>query len=468
MFWDRQEKQKIHLVGIGGSGMSGIAEVLLASGFEVSGSDLAATATTERLGQLGARVYEGHLADHLNEVSCVVISSAVSANNPEWQEARRRGIPVIQRAEMLAELMRLKRGVAVAGSHGKTTTTSMLGQILKVLKPTVVVGGRLQHWNASSIVGRGSIFVIEADESDRSFLKFSPIFSVVTNVDLEHLDTYRNIDDIKATFLEFLNRTAFFGMNWINADCPNLRSIRSSIVKPTMSFGFSELADLRIGSCDFLNQRAHFRLFFQGEDLGIFDLPVVGRHNVLNAAGAVGVALSLGMSARTIRQALKNFVPADRRMQRHGENERWAVLEDYAHHPVEIEAALESVQISYPNREILIFFQPHRYSRTEILWDDFIKVLNRPSHRLWLMPIYSAHESVREGVSSKELGNRLTDAKVEVLESLPDPRSFAIQLDREISGAFVVLVLGAAPLTDFAKSIAGELEKLNFVSQRLS
>lgn len=467
MFWDRQKKQKIHLVGIGGSGMSGIAEVLLASGFEVSGSDLSSSSTIERLRHLGAVIYQGHAAEHLREVSCVVVSSAVSATNPEWQEARHQGIPVIQRAEMLAELMRLKRGIAVAGSHGKTTTTSMLGQILKALKPTVVVGGRLQHWNASSIVGRGSIFVIEADESDRSFLKFSPIFSLVTNVDSEHLDTYRNLDDIKKTFLEFLNRTAFFGVNWVNADCPNLESIRNEIVKPTLSFGFHENADLKIISCEYSTDKSYFGLAFKGEDLGRFELPVLGRHNVLNAAGAIGVALSLGISVRSIRQAIKNFVPADRRMQKHGESHQWAVIEDYAHHPAEIEAALESVQIAYPDREIFIFFQPHRFSRTEFLWNDFVRVLNQDSHRLWLMPIYAAHESAREGVSSYDLAKNLKDTKVVVLESLPDPRRFATEISQLTSRPLVVLVLGAAPLSSFAKLLSNELGALNSVSKRL-
>lgn len=450
--------------------MSGIAEVLLASGFEVTGSDLHSSPITERLSQLGAKIFYGHKAEHIKDCSCVVVSSAVPANNPEWQEARKQSIPVIPRAEMLAELMRLKKGVAVAGSHGKTTTTSMIGQLLSSLRPTVVVGGRVQHWNASSLVGKGSTFVIEADESDRSFLKFSPVYSVVTNIDREHLDNYRDIQDIQACFLEFLNRTAFFGLNWINFDCPYLREIRPQILKPTKTYGFSENANLNIEDIEFINRKSYFRLIYEGNDLGRFELPVVGRHNVSNAAAAVGIALSLGLSVGGIRKNLKAFVPADRRMQIHFESSNWAVLEDYAHHPTEIDAALQSFRLLFPNRKKFVLFQPHRFSRTEFLWNEFVEVLKTAGDALWLLPIYAAHESSREGVNSQALAEALSDVlDVQYLEKLPEPAQFASDLySKAQDSPAAVLILGAAPsLTAYARDLSSSFDELAGIAQRL-
>jgi UDP-N-acetylmuramate--alanine ligase len=357
--------------GIGGSGMSGIAEVLLAHGFAVSGSDTAITPTTARLEKLGAKIFKGHQAENVAGATCVVISSAIAKENPELLEARNLGLPLIARAEMLAELMRLKMGIAIAGSHGKTTTTSMVGQFIRSLDPTVVVGGRLQHWNASSVVGRGSAFVIEADESDRSFLKFSPVYSVVTNVDREHMDTYHDIEDLKHTFVDFLNRTAFFGMNWVSADCSVLQSLRPQIVKPTKTYGFHESADLRVASYRFTDRRSFFELQFNGRSLGEFQIPVMGMHNIQNASAAIGIGLSLNVPVDELKERARSFVPADRRLQVHFENSQIAIVEDYGHHPTEIRAALEALKLMYPDRRRSVIFQPHRYTRTKLLWSDF-------------------------------------------------------------------------------------------------
>jgi UDP-N-acetylmuramate--alanine ligase len=452
MFWDHVVKPKIHLIGIGGSGMSGIAEVLLSLGFQVSGSDVQESATTKKLEKLGARLFKGHAGNQVVDATCVVVSSAVSPLNPEWIEAKKRDIPVIPRAEMLAELMRVKLGVAIAGSHGKTTTTSMVGQILRPLDPTVVVGGRLQHWNASSIVGKGDVFVIEADESDRSFLKFSPVYSLVTNIDREHLDTYRDLKDIENTFADFLNRTAFFGMNWISADCPSLAAIRREVTKPTKTFGLAPDAHLRIMDIVTREKRSVFKLKFEGKSVGSFELPVPGLHNVKNAAGAIGVALSLGMSAKEISEGLLNFIPADRRLQIHHEDRDLALVEDYGHHPTEIEATLDALHQMFPDREIVVFFQPHRFTRTKALWREFPMSFEGRCQHVFLFPIYSAHEDPIPGVTSEAMASEFKSTAVEALPRVLSSEEVWKKLEAlpKSSSGRVVLILGAGPLTSLA------------------
>ncbi len=453
MFWNGLQKPSIHLIGIGGSGMSGIAEVLLSLGFPVSGSDVQSTATTKKLSKLGARIFQGHQAEQVDGATCVVVSAAVSPTNPEWLEAQRRRIPVIPRAEMLSELMRLKLGVAIAGSHGKTTTTSMVGQILSPIDPTVVVGGRLQHWNASSIVGKGEVFVIEADESDRSFLKFSPVLTVVTNIDREHLDTYRDLKDLENTFVSFLNRTAFFGVNWLSADCPSLRSIRREILKPVKTFGFASDADLHIRSVTYESRQSQFELEWEGKNLGKFQIPVTGAHNVKNATGAVAVALTLGLRWEQIREGLEQFVPADRRLQIHLESPKVSIVEDYGHHPTEIEATLDALKLMFPERERIVFFQPHRYSRTQALWKEFPLSFEGRCDRLFLMPIYPAHEEPIKGVTSEALAKEFREMRVSSLSSLPSAAEILALLPAS-DRPRVLLILGAGPLTAMVQELA--------------
>lgn len=459
MFWG--QKPYIHLVGIGGSGMSGIAEVLLGHGFAVSGSDLSKSPTLDRLSKLGARILHGHHEDHVAGATCVVVSSAIAKDNPEILEARKRALPIIARAEMLAELMRLKMGIAIAGSHGKTTTTSMVGQFLRSQDPTVVVGGRLQHWNASSVVGRGNAFVIEADESDRSFLKFSPVYSVVTNIDREHMDTYQDIEDLKHTFIDFLNRTAFFGLNWISGDCPILQSVRPQIVKPTKTYGLDESSDLRITHYRFTHRQSFFDLSFHGTALGEFQLPVVGLHNIKNATAAIGIGLSLNLEAEELKSRCRSFIPADRRLQIHVENENWAVVEDYGHHPTEIRATLEALKILYPDRTRVVVFQPHRYTRTKLLWSDFSPSFTGLIDQLFLLPIYSAHEKAIPGISSIALARTLKDMPVKILNEIPKAEEFLKSF--ETDSKVCVLVLGAGPLTPFALELA---QSVNFSDRR--
>lgn len=432
--------------------MSGIAEVLLATNFEVTGSDVADSPTVKRLRALGARISIGHAPEHVGAVDGVVVSSAVSPDNPEWREARRQGIPVIARAEMLAELMRLKLGIAIAGSHGKTTTTSMVGHVLLSLDPTVVVGGRLQHWDASSLVGKSELFVIEADESDRSFLKFSPIFSVVTNIDREHLDTYRDLEDLKKTFLDFLNRTAFFGRSWISADCEHLRSLAAVTKKPVTTYGFSEEAEMRIVDWSLAPRGSTFSLSCRGQIWGPFHVPIAGEHNIKNAAAAVSVALHLGLDVKTIQENLSKFVPADRRLQVHIETPRVAVVEDYGHHPTEISATLRAVRVMYPERKIHVVFQPHRFSRTQALWAEFLTCFSG-ADRLWILPIYAAHEPKIEGVTSEKLVSSLVHPAAKAVVEGPA----LAELLSEGAGPVTVLVLGAGPLTPYARGLVDSI-----------
>src|SRR5882672_9973716 len=399
--------QHLHFTGIGGIGMSGIAEVLLNLGYTISGSDLKTTPITERLAGMGAKVYEGHAAGNVGGAKALVVSSAVDEVNPEVQEARRLQIPVIPRGELLAELMRLKFGIAVAGSHGKTTTTSMAATILNGvgLDPTVVVGGRVGTMGSNARVGHSDFLVVESDESDRSFLKLAPIVAVVTNIDREHLDCYSSIDDIRAAFTEFVNKVPFYGAAILCLDDDNVRSILPLVKRRIISYGKSAQADLEISEAVCERASSSFRLRFRDTDLGRFCLRVPGVHNVLNATAAVAVALELDQKPDAIREALATFSGVDRRFQIRGVEGGVTVVDDYGHHPTEIRATLESARLGGYAR-ILVLFQPHRYTRTSFLMDEFAGAFNQ-SDRLFLMDIYAASERPIEGVTAEALAERV-------------------------------------------------------------
>src|SRR6266852_4743428 len=400
--------QHLHFVGIGGIGMSGIAEVLLHLGYEISGSDLKLSPTTERLAALGARITEGHAPANVTGAKALVVSSAVDEQNPEVQEARRLQIPVIPRGELLAELMRLKFGIAVAGSHGKTTTTSMVATILNAvgLDPTVVVGGRVGTMGGSNArVGHSDFLVVESDESDRSFLKLAPIIAVVTNIDREHLDCYTSLDDIRASFTEFVNKVPFYGAAILCLDDANVQSILPLIKRRTITYGTSAQADLEVSEAVCERASSSFRLRFRGADLGRFCLRVPGAHNVLNATAAVAVALELDQKPDAIREALATFSGVDRRFQVRGVERGVTVVDDYGHHPTEIRATLESARLG-DYRRILVLFQPHRYTRTQFLMDEFAGAFHQ-SDRLFLMDIYAASEQPIEGVTAEVLAQRV-------------------------------------------------------------
>jgi UDP-N-acetylmuramate--alanine ligase len=403
--------QRIHLVGIGGIGMSGIAEVLLTLGYSVSGSDTKPSTITERLQDLGAVVYEGHKASNVEGAHVVVISSAVKADNPEVVEAHKRKIPVIPRAEMLAELMRLKYGIAVGGAHGKTTTTSMVASVLTAahLDPTFVIGGKVNQSGTTARLGRGEYFVVEADESDRSFLLFAPVVAVVTTIDREHLDQYTSLEDIQNAFIDFVNRVPFYGAAILCLDEPNVQAIIPSVKRPILTYGISSQADLVISDIRLEGLASEFRLTYKGEDLGLFRLShPPGIHNVRNAAAAAAVALYLSVPSDLIREGLAKFGGVSRRFDIKGAVNDITVIDDYGHHPAEIRATLEAARGCKFNR-LLILFQPHRYSRTQHLWEDFRSAFNQ-ADILVLTDIYAASESPIPGVTSEALAVAIREA----------------------------------------------------------
>jgi UDP-N-acetylmuramate--alanine ligase len=408
--------QRIHFVGIGGIGMSGIAEVLLNLGYKVSGSDLKSSSVTQRLAGLGATTFEGHRAGNIAGAEVVVTSSAISPENPEVAEAHKLHIPVIQRAEMLAELMRLKYGIAVAGMHGKTTTTSMVAAVLAAggLDPTVVVGGRVDAMGSNARLGKSQYLVAEADESDRSFLKLSPILSVVTNIDREHMDCYRNMRDVKKTFLEFMDRVPFYGMVVACNDDPLLRRLLPEVQRRTVTYGTRRGSDFLI-KLDGARQDvvrnsqplSRFSVNYRKQDLGEFTLHVPGTHNILNATASIAVGLGLDVGVESIRAALDQFRGVDRRFQLRGHAAGVSVIDDYGHHPTEIKATLAAArQCGFG--KVHVIFQPHRYTRTRDLMDEFTTAF-ADADSLFVLDIYAASEKPIEGVTGEVLAQRIRD-----------------------------------------------------------
>ena len=388
--------------------MSGIAEVLLNLGYQISGSDVKLSPITERLAVMGARVFEGHAACNIAGARALVVSSAVDEQNPEVQEARRLQIPVIPRGELLAELMRLKYGVAVAGSHGKTTTTSLTATILNFagLDPTVVVGGRVGTMGGSNArVGRSDFLVVEADESDGSFLKLAPIIAVVTNVDREHLDHYPTLDDIRAAFIEFVNKVPFYGAVVVCLDDANVQGLLPEIRRRTITYGTTAQADVEATDIVCGPFVSEFNIRYRTSDLGRFTLRIPGRHNVLNAMAAIAVAMELEVKPDVIREGLATFSGVDRRFQKRGEARGITVVDDYGHHPTEIRATLDGARLC-GFRRIHVLFQPHRYSRTFHLMDEFARSFFQ-ADSVFVMDIYAASEKPIEGVTAQALTDRI-------------------------------------------------------------
>jgi UDP-N-acetylmuramate--alanine ligase len=456
--------QRIHFVGIGGIGMSGIAEVLLNLGYKVSGSDLKSSAVTQRLASLGAIAFEGHRAENISGAEVVVTSSAISPENPEVTEAHRLHIPVIQRAEMLAELMRLKYGIAIAGMHGKTTTTSMVAAVLAAggLDPTVVVGGRVDAMGSNARLGKSQYLVAEADESDRSFLKLSPILSVVTNIDREHMDTYRNMRDVKNTFLEFMDRVPFYGMIVACNDDPLLRRLLPEVQRRTVTYGTKRGSDFLIkldtkkeipaGDSRPLNR---FHVNYRKNDLGEFTLHVPGVHNVLNATAAIAVGIGLDISPDSIRAALDLFRGVDRRFQLKGRASGVSVIDDYGHHPTEIKATLAAArQCGF--RKVHVIFQPHRYTRTRDLMEDFTTAFT-DADSLYVLDIYAASEKPVEGITGEILAQKIKQSgkNAEYASSFADAVNAASAAAKD---GDMILTLGAGSVSQLGSMI---LEKLN-------
>jgi UDP-N-acetylmuramate--alanine ligase len=396
--------QRVHFIGIGGIGMSGIAEILLTMGYAVSGSDLRGSSTTERLERLGATIYVGHAAGNAAASEVVVTSSAVAKDNPEVVEARARKIPVIQRAEMLAELMRLKYGIAVAGMHGKTTTTSMVAAVLAggELDPTVVVGGRVDAMGSNVRLGKSQYLVAEADESDRSFLLLSPILAVVTNLDREHMDSYTDMTDVEDCFVEFMDKVPFYGAVTACVDDERLRGILPRVRRRVYTYGESAEADFRLRMLPGADHcHARFEINARGLVLGPFELHVPGKHNVLNATAAVAIGVQLGLAPEKIAAGLATFRGVDRRFQVRGVERGVTVIDDYGHHPTEIRATLQAARECGYGR-VLVLFQPHRYTRTRDLMGDFAGAFG-DANAVQVLDIYAASEQPIEGISGETL-----------------------------------------------------------------
>jgi UDP-N-acetylmuramate--alanine ligase len=457
--------QRIHFVGIGGIGMSGIAEVLLNLGYKVSGSDLKSSSVTQRLAALGAVVFEGHQSENVTGAEVVVTSSAISVENPEVAEAHNLHIPVIQRAEMLAELMRLKYGIAIAGMHGKTTTTSMVAAVLAAggLDPTVVVGGRVDAMGSNARLGKSQYLVAEADESDRSFLKLSPILSVVTNIDREHMDTYRNMRDVKKTFLDFMDRVPFYGMIVACNDDPLLRRLLPDVQRRTVTYGTRRGSDFLIK----INVRkdvlagdprplSRFRVSYRENDLGEFTLHVPGVHNILNATAAIAVGVGVDVGVESIRTALDQFRGVDRRFQLRGRVAGISVIDDYGHHPTEIKATLAAArQCGF--RKIHVIFQPHRYTRTRDLIEEFTTAFG-DADSLFVLDIYAASEKPIEGVTGEILSQRIREKTAKhgryvssAVEAVDAAAAAAEEGD-------MILTLGAGSVSQFGPMILDKLK----------
>jgi len=452
--------QHLHFTGIGGIGMSGIAEVLLELGFTITGSDLKLTALTHRLAQLGARVFEGHAAANIAGAKAVVVSSAIEEDNSEVQEARRLQVPVIPRGELLAELMRLKFGIAVAGSHGKTTTTSMLAAILSHagLDPTVVVGGRLKAIGGTNArLGRSDFLVVESDESDGSFLKLSPIVAIVTNIDREHLDHYASIEEIRAAFVEFVNRVPFYGAAVLCLDDENVQRILPLVRRRTVSYGTRAQADFQVTDVTGGHFASSFRLRARDRDLGEFRLQLPGLHNVLDATAALAAALELDLPVAAMREALAEFSGVDRRFQERGQERGVTVIDDYGHHPTEIRATLAAArQCRY--RRVLVIFQPHRYTRTFHLMDDFARCFYQ-ADSVWVTDIYAASEKPLEGVTAAALVERMRAYGHRSAEYAGSLEGAVEQVLAAVEEGDVVLTLGAGSVWQAGERVLEGLRK---------
>ncbi|MEJ2037306.1 MAG: UDP-N-acetylmuramate--L-alanine ligase [Desulfosarcinaceae bacterium] len=439
-----QKKYHIHFVGIGGIGMSGIAELLLNLGYRVSGSDLRRTDITQRLENLGGMVYEGHAAEQIQDADVVVVSSAIDESNPEVNAAIKSSLPVIPRAEMLAELMRLKYSVAVAGAHGKTTTTSLVASVLGAggLDPTVVIGGKLKSIGSNAVLGQGDYIVAEADESDGSFLKYSPAIAVVTNIDSEHLDFYKDLDDIKRVFLSFIDRIPFYGLAVLCLDNEAVQDLIPRIRKRFVTYGMSPQADLQARDAITGGMTSRFKVVHHGDTLGEILLSLPGEHNVYNALASIAVGLELGIDFRQIKAALEKVEGVQRRLEVKGRTGDITVVDDYGHHPTEIKTTLAALDQAFPNQRKVVVFQPHRYTRTHALFDDFSRSFYQ-SDTLLVLPIYAASEKPIEGVDSRILCTSIQAHGHKDVRFVEDLDAAAETLLAIAADGDVVLTLGA-------------------------
>jgi len=451
----RHKVKRIHFIGIGGSGMSGIAEVLLNLGYQVSGSDLQQTPVTERLEELGAKIHTGHSRQHVGDVEVVVRSTAVKDENPEVVEALERSIPVIPRAEMLAELMRLKYGVAVAGTHGKTTTTSMIATMLADtdLDPTIVIGGRLNSLKSSARLGQGEIMVAEADESDGSFLYLSPIIAMITNIDREHLDHYQGgVAEIEDTFVTFANKVPFYGLVIVCLDDPRVQEIIPRISRRLCTYGFSPQADFQATKVQINGMNSSFTVVAGERVLGEVSIGLPGRHYVQNALAAIAAGFEIGLDFELIQRNLKRFSGVQRRLQILGEFQGVTVIDDYGHHPTEIIATLGALRQAFPDRKLVVAFQPHRFSRTKYLFTDFLVAFNE-ADELLMTAIYPAGETPIAGITAENLAAEIKHHGHKNVHYYADQGTMVSYLRDNLQGNQVLVTLGAGDINKVAYSL---------------
>jgi UDP-N-acetylmuramate--alanine ligase len=451
--------QQIHFVGIGGAGMSGIAEVLLTLGYRVTGSDARRGEAVERLLRLGAKVFIGHAAAQVEGAHVVVYSSAVARDNPELQAARQRGIPVIPRAEMLAELMRMKHGIAIAGTHGKTTTTSMVGAVLAEagFDPTVVVGGRVTAFGANARLGQGEFLVAEADESDGSFLKLTPTIAVVTTIDAEHLDHYRDVAAVREAFLAFIEKVPFYGAAVLCADQPEIQALLPRVDKRVITYGLDRPADLVAASLRLQGLTARFEVLHRGESLGELALQVPGAHNAANALAATAVGLDLEVPFGVIQRALANFTGVQRRFQVKGEVDGVLLVDDYGHHPAEIRATLSAARRGF-DRRLVVAFQPHRYTRTHHLHAEFLTAFE-DADVLVLTDIYPAGEPPIPGVHARILAESIAARTTRMVRYVGDREELVELLVRTARPGDLVLTMGAGDVGAVADQVLARLAR---------
>ncbi|MFT3921275.1 MAG: UDP-N-acetylmuramate--L-alanine ligase [Myxococcales bacterium] len=455
----RGRVRSIHFVGIGGIGMSGIAEVLLAHGFEVSGSDMRESDVVSRLRSLGATVHVGHRAENVTRADVVVFSSAVKRDNPELVVARQQAIPVIPRAEMLAELMRLKDGIAIAGSHGKTTTTSLVATVLREagLDPTVIIGGKLNALGTNAARGAGNLLVAEADESDGSFLHLTPTIATITNIDAEHLDHYGDHARVKDAFVSFANRVPFYGVVVACLDHPHVQDILPRIEKRVATYGFSVQADYRARNPEVKGLTTSFEVIRRGDSLGQFEVRMPGIHNVLNSLATIAVADELSVDHAKIKSALASFTGVQRRFTIVGEHAGVTIVDDYGHHPAEVQATLEAAQRAY-GRRLLVAFQPHRYSRTQHCFDELTRAFNR-ADVLFLTDVYAAGEEPIEGADSAHLTQAIRAHGHRDVTLVPQVSDLVQALADRVQPGDIVITMGAGNITRIGRDLLAHLNQ---------
>ncbi|MBU0991647.1 MAG: UDP-N-acetylmuramate--L-alanine ligase [Proteobacteria bacterium] len=453
-----QKTYHIFFVGIGGIGMSGIAELLLKLNYRVSGSDLKSTPITKRLKSMGGTIYKGHKEENIMGADVLVVSSAIKEDNPEVKAAKKASVPVIPRAEMLAELMRLKYSVAVSGAHGKTTTTSMVAAVLEKgkLDPTVVIGGVLKSVGTNALHGLGDFIIAEADESDGSFLKFSPSIAVVTNIDLEHLDFYKDMDDIKNVFRQFIGRIPFYGLAVLCLDSEPVQQLIPEINSRYTTYGISTQADFQARNIVSEGPRSSFDVYRHGEKMGNITLNLPGIHNVLNCLASIAVGMELNISFDTIKCALEKLEGVERRIEIKGDVKGILVMDDYGHHPTEIKATLRAVRECWSEKRIVVVFQPHRYTRTRALFNDFSRSFYQ-TDELILLPIYAASEEVIEGINSELLCDEIRAHGHKNVTYMEDTQSVIEYLKTNLKKGDILLTLGAGNVWQLGETLIDHL-----------